>query len=272
MSATTTATTSPTRDEYLFSAACAPDPSQTLVLDPKWNNILLTTPIGRMSFARLAVPAVPKGGKELRYSASLLMAPEYCYQLWQAICMVADKVWPGEMKPNPANPSEMVKMTGSQMLERLTADQGGLINPLQSGDNQYLKNPAQNSHCRGLYVMNAGVAAVNRKTGATQQPITLNENGQVIDPKEFYSGCYGRLQVTVYAYTEPRSGIGIVLKAAQFARHGERLGGFDAVKAATAAFGVLPKAEGTTPNPWTSPTGGAFAAPTGAGFGGKISA
>lgn len=268
------------RDEYLFSAACAPDPTQQLVLDPQYGNIRMVTPIGRLSYVTLAAPRQVPGSPDLRYSATILLAPDHCGQLWQAIAMVADKRWPGEERANPSNPSEKVMMTGSQMLQYLTREQGGLSNPLKKGDDIYLKDPAKSGAYRGLYAFNCGIKSTN-KNGVSQQPITLNEDGRPMSPSEFYSGCYGRLQVTIFAFPQPgqqipNRGVGVLLNSVQFARHGDRLGGYDAMKSATAAFGALPKEAGGAPaggNPWLGGTGGAFAAPTGSGspFGGAAS-
>lgn len=272
-----------TRDEYLFSAACAAPP-QDIILDPEYKNIRLVTPIGRILFPTVVQAKAMEEGKEKRYSCGLALNPEFCGQIWEAVCKVADNRWPGEQRPNPQNPSEMVTMTGSQMLQFLTKEQGGLQNPIRQGDQEYMKNPAKNEHLRGLWVLNAAVAEKNRKSGQSQQPIVLDESGHPMDPSKLYGGCYGRLQVTIYAFpmpgqSIPNRGIAMLLNAVQFARHGEKLGSFDALKAAKNAFGALPKAEGTAPgaagavpqpngNPWMTGGGaapaGAFAAPGGA--------
>jgi hypothetical protein len=281
-----------TRDDYLFSAACAA-PAQELVLDPKYGNVRLTTPIGRASYVTLAKARAAQPGQEPRFSMTLLLAPEHCGDLWKAICMVANHRWPGENRPNPQKPDEMVMMNGEMMLQYLTREQGGLHNPLRQGDAFYTKDPAKYEPYRGLFVLNMGVTAVSKK-GESQQPVCLNEEGRPLDPSMIYSGCYARAQVTVFAFPQPgqsipNRGIGVLLNAVQFAKGGDKMGSYDPMRAAQAAFGQLPKADGAA-SPggaasWGSqPIGvpgaaatapvqsgavpqGAFAAPTGgAGF------
>lgn len=239
---------STTRDEYLFSAACAP-PAQDITIDPQFGNVRITTPIGRLSYVTLVKPRSPAVGQDPKFSCTLLMAPDYVGDLWRAIAMVADRRWPSEQRPNPANPSEMVMMSGSQMLQHLKFEHGGLRNPLRHGDELFMKEPSKHEAYRGLIVVNAGVAAVSKKTGQSQQPFVLDEDGHPMDPGKVYSGCYGRMQVTIFAYPQQGTqavagnrGIGVLLNAVQFARHGEKLGGFDGLKAAQNAFGALPKA------------------------------
>ncbi len=259
------------RDEYLFSAACAP-PKQDIILDPQYDNIRLVTPIGRLSYVTLAVPRLVPGSTDLRYSATILMAPDHCGQLWEAICAVANKRWPGEERVHPQTKEKMM-MNGATMLQWLTRDQGGLSNPLKRGDDIYMKDPAKNEPYRGLFAISSGVKAAN-KNGQSQQPIVLNEEGRVMPASEIYSGCYGRLQLTIFAFPQPgqqipNRGVGVMLNSVQFARHGEKIGGFDALKSATAAFGTLPKSESSSAggassaSPWMST--GAFAGPTSGG-------
>lgn len=261
------------RDEYLYSAACAP-PEQAIVLDPNFGNVRLVTPIGRMSYVTIDRPRA-QPGQEAKFSLSLLLAPDHCAQLWQAICLVADKRWPAEQKPNPSNPSEIVTMNGSQMLQYLTKERGGLANPLKQGNDMYTKDPSKYGAYRDLMVLNPSVKATD-KNGKSQQPFVMDEDGADMPAEKLYSGCYGRCQITVFAYPQPgqaipNRGVGVILNSVQFARHGEKMGGFDAKAAAQAAFGALPRSApapmtGTTGggNPWTNPAGpGAFAAPTG---------
>lgn len=262
-----------TRDEYLFSAACA-SPPQELTLDPKFNNVRLTTPIGRASYVTLVKPRAAQQGQEPKFSMTLLMAPEHCGDLWRAICMVANTRWPSEQRPNPQNPNELMNVNGEWMLLNLTREQGGLHNPLRQGDQFYIKEPAKYEAYRGLYVLNAGVAAVN-KNGVSQQPVVLDEEGKPLDPGKVYSGCYARAQITVFAFPQqgqslPNRGIGVLLNAVQFAKSGEKMGSYDPMRAAQAAFGALPKETPSVPSGWGSapPAGvtgaapGAFAAPT----------
>lgn len=260
-------------DEYLLSAACAtppPIPPPGLVLDPQFGNIRMVTPIGRLSYANLAKPRAVQVGQEPKFTCTLLMNPAGCGDLWRAICMVANKRWPGEQRPNPQNPAEMITMTGEHMLF-LTKEQGGLHNPLRQGNSTYSQDPVKYKAYLGTLTLNAGIDALNRKSGQSQQPIAINEDGVIMRPEELYSGCYGRMQVTIFAFPQPgqqipNRGIGVLLNAVQFARHGEKLAGFDALKSAQSAFGTIQRDPSATapqtgfgPNygtPFTPPAGG----------------
>lgn len=59
------------------------------------------------------------------------------------------------------------------------------------------------------------------------KPNIYDENSQeIIDPTEFYSGCYGRASVTMYPYDMTGSkGIGFGLNAVKKTEDGDRLGG-----------------------------------------------
>lgn len=59
------------------------------------------------------------------------------------------------------------------------------------------------------------------------KPGVFDENSQeIIDPNEFYSGCYGRASVTMYPYDMSGSkGIAFGLNAVKKTEEGEKLGG-----------------------------------------------
>ena len=59
------------------------------------------------------------------------------------------------------------------------------------------------------------------------KPGVFDENAQeIIDPNEFYSGCYGRASVTMYPYDMSGSkGIAFGLNAVKKTEDGEKLGG-----------------------------------------------
>ena len=69
------------------------------------------------------------------------------------------------------------------------------------------------------------------------KPGIFDENSQeIIDPSEFYSGCYGRASVTMYPYDVSGSkGIGYGLSAVKKTEEGEKLGGATASAADFAA-------------------------------------
>jgi len=264
-------------DAYLAQQTA---PQQDIVLDPQFGSIRMVTPIGRLSYVNLARPKQikqPDGsmGNPI-FSATILMNPNSCNDIYKAICMVAENRFQPEQRPDPTNPSQMVTMTASQMLF-LQPRQGGLHYPLRSGDENYMRDAKRYGDWRGLFFLNTSIPAVNAQ-GNSQQPVCKDEAGRDCDPSKLYSGCYGRMQVTFFAFpkagTQGRGtrGVGVTLNAVQFARHGERMGGFDASKAAETAFagaGAIPQPApevGYGPNaasPQSVPPGFAAPAPTG---------
>jgi Protein of unknown function (DUF2815) len=262
-------------DDYLLSQSCAIAQPQNIVLDPQFGNVRLTTPIGRLSYVTVIKPRSVQAGQEPKFSATILMNPAAVGDIWKAIVMVALNRWQPEQRPNPQNPSEMVTMTAEHRLW-MPQEQGGLHNPLRNGNLTYSQDPVKYKAYLGTYTMNAGVDAVSRTSGASQQPLVLDEDSRPMDPSKMYSGAYGRLLVTIFAYPKAgtqstvKPGVGVLLNAIQFARHGEKLSGFDQLKSAQAAFGTLPKDQSGAPQPGFGPNYGApFAAPSGgipAGF------
>ena len=231
-------------DTYLAQQVAPP---QKIELDPQYGSIRMVTPIGRFAYVTLMKPKAvkqPDGsmGAE-QYSLTLLLRPESCGDLYNAVCAVANNRWPSEQKPDPQNPNVMKNFTGAELLF-IDPRMGGLHYPLRSGDESYMRDPVKFGVWRGLFFINTSVAATNAKTGASTAPVCKDENGRDCRPDVFYSGCYGRLQVTLFAYPKPGTqgrgsrGVGVALNAVQFARHGERLAGFDASKAAADAFGA----------------------------------
>ena len=62
---------------------------------------------------------------------------------------------------------------------------------------------------------------------ADLKPGVFDENSQeIIDPNEFYSGCYGRASITMFPYdTNGSKGIGYGLSAVKKTEEGTKLGG-----------------------------------------------
>lgn len=250
-------------DAYLASQKA---PSQTLEINQQYGNVRMVTPIGRFAYVTLTAPKGIAGSPSLKYSLTLLLNPESCGDIYKAICMVADKRWPFEDRPDPAANMQMKRYTGAELL-MVHPDKGGLHYPLRRGDDTYMKDPAKYGAFRGLFSINASINDKN-KNGQSNQPPCFDESGTVINPDRMYSGCYGRLQITVFAFPQPgqqipNRGVGIMLNTVQFARHGEKLATFDAVKAGAAAFA----AAGAIPVDPTAPSApaGAYNPPPGFG-------
>jgi hypothetical protein len=251
-------TTAFTVDPYL---AAQDMPTNELTVDPKFHNIRIVTPVGRLPYihvdAPFAIPnanAAPGTAPRLSYSATLLMAPgtqekPIVLDIYRAIVAVADAHWPAVQRPDPQNPSNIITVPGSQLLG-VDSKAGGLHYPLRKGDDNYMKNPQTFAAWRGLFFINCGMNP-KTKAGVDQRPVCLDEKGMACDPKIFYPGCYGRLQVTVAPFdTNGNKGVTLYLNAVQFARHGERMASFDAGAQARTMFGragALPGDVGAPP-------------------------
>lgn len=259
-------TTNPEIDRYLAEQKAPP---QGIKLDPQFKSIRMVTPIGRSSYANLIKPKSVQAGNKPIYSITLLMNPESCSDLWKAICMIADDRWPSENIPNPQAPGELVTVRGSQLL-LLTKEQGGIHNPLRRGDATWAKDPKKYAAYRGAYALNLGIAAVNEKTGASQQPPVFDESNHLCAPDKVYSGCYVRAQVTFFSFPTPgkqvlNRGIGAVLNCVQFARNGEKLAGYDVAGAGQAAFAAAGPFPAEAQSPVPDGFGPNFGAPWAAG-------
>ena len=260
-------TTTPAIDQYLAGQTM---PANDLAVDPKFHNIRMVTPVGRFPYIHVEAPyaipnanAAPGTPPKLSYSATLLMAPgtqerPIVLDLWKAVVLVADTHWPAVQRPDPANPANIISVPGSQLLG-IDAKAGGLHYPIRKGDDNYMRNPQTFALWRGLFFINCGMQP-KTKAGADQRPICLDERGMACDPKKFYPGCYGRMQVTVAPFdNNGNRGVTFYLNAVQFARHGERMATFDAEAQARGLFG---KAGALSGDVGTPPAGAA-----GIGFG-----
>lgn len=98
------------------------------------------------------------------------------------------------------------------------ADKNGKIpstikTPLRDGDEERGDDPA----FINSYFINANSS---RRPGVVDRGLN-----QIIDPEEFYSGCYGRASINFYAYNVQSKGIAAGLNNIQKLEDGERLDG-----------------------------------------------
>lgn len=89
----------------------------------------------------------------------------------------------------------------------------GLKTPLRDGDEEKDSLEYENH-----FFMNAS---------SKQAPMVVDEDRQeVINSREVYSGCYGRVSMNFFAYNQAgNKGVGVALNAVQKTRDGESLGG-----------------------------------------------
>ena len=225
-------------DQYLFAQTASP---QSLSVDPKNLNVKMVTPVGRLSYIHLKEPRAIEEGKDPKFSATLLMNPASTTDLWKGIVLVANARWPNEEMPDPKNPQQLIRVNGEQLL---TIGQTyphmqtlALHSPLRNGDHTYLRQPQK-------YGMYRGTHTINASSGQKNQPIFYDQLGKIISPDNIYSGDYARLYITIYAFPKAgekgfgKRGVTIALNALQYAKKGERIGGFDAAAEAAKAFAV----------------------------------
>lgn len=89
-----------------------------------------------------------------------------------------------------------------------------LWDPLRDGDEEH----PEDETFRGKAFVNA---KSNQKPGIVDRELNL-----ILDPEEFYSGCYGRASLTFFPFANSgNNGIGCALNNLQKLSDGERLGG-----------------------------------------------
>ena len=161
----------------------------------------------RFSYANVFAPRASEEGAEPKYSLTLLVPKDHPDT--EAIFAAHDaavkegmeKFWSGK-KPNFKN--EKIK----------------------DGDEDYPDKP----ECEGMYVISTNCKA-DRKPGVIDE----NKN-PFLDESEFYSGCWGRVNVNFFAYNNPKNkGIGCGLNFVQKLRDGEAFSGTP--RTAAQAFG-----------------------------------
>lgn len=87
--------------------------------------------------------------------------------------------------------------------------------PIKDGDMERPDDPAY----KGSYFISCNSA----------KPVPcLDRSKQVIDPVRIYSGCYGLVSVTFFAYDKGSKGVAAGLNAVLFLKDGEKLGGGNA--------------------------------------------
>ena len=101
---------------------------------------------------------------------------------------------------------------------------------LKDGDGVKADGTPYGPECKGCWVLTC-------KTGETYPPQVVDENvRQINDPRKIYSGCYGRVNVSLVPYNNQSKGIQTILNCVQFLRDGDPLCG-SAITAAE-AFGA----------------------------------
>lgn len=100
-----------------------------------------------------------------------------------------------------------------------------LWNPLRDGDEEKAE---EHPEYAGMYFLTAK---------STQKPILLDEDGEeLFDQTEMYSGCWGRADITFFAFDNKTKGVGVGLNALKKTRDDEPFGNVMTVEAAKKSF------------------------------------
>lgn len=100
-----------------------------------------------------------------------------------------------------------------------------LWNPLRDGDEE---KADEHPEYRGMYFLNAK---------STTKPILLDRDGEeLFDQSEMYSGCWGRANITFYAFDNKSKGIGVGLNALKKTKDDDPFGNVMTAEAAKDSF------------------------------------
>lgn len=130
----------------------------------------------------------------------------------------------------------------------ITTKWGGTLPPvlqggLKDGDGVKSDGTPYGPECKGHYLLTC-------KTNVSNPPEIVDENLQkVIDPRKVYSGCYGRVNVSMVPYNNQSKGIKAILNCVQFLQDGEPLGGKSVSAAEAFAGSAAPAMPGYTAVP-----------------------
>lgn len=160
----------------------------------------MTTGEARLSYVHLDKPYAHDGNQNAKYSVTVLLpksdtdSKARLDAAYQAAVQkgITDK-WNGVQPPVIAN-------------------------PIYDGDGVRPNGEAFGAECRGCWVF----------TASSTNPVPVIDTAQnpIIQASEVYSGCYGRVCVSLFPYSvSGKRGIGIGLEAVQKLRDGDPLGG-----------------------------------------------
>ena len=154
----------------------------------------------RFSYANVFEPRASDDGGEPKYGLTILIPK-------------SDTTTLGKIRGAMAEAREaFCKKNGASALP------ASPINPLHDGDGvKPSSGEPYGPECKGCYVM-----ALSSK----QKPVIVDAfRNPITDPNEVYSGCYGRVAVNFYGYSNKKKGIGAGLQSVQKLHDGEPLGG-----------------------------------------------
>jgi hypothetical protein len=189
------------------------------------------TPVFRASYPNLFTPRAAQAGAELKYSLTMIfpkvMTDPTEKALMDALKAAVAKAAVDKWGPDKAKwPTKKLDLGNGEF--RVVS---AINSPWHDGVEK--DQPG--------YGADVVYAAASAK--AAYKPGLVNaQNQDIIQPNEFYAGCYARAIVTVFAYSNQRLGVSFGLRAVQKVRDGEPMGGsvnaadvFDAIQAPAGA-------------------------------------
>ena len=159
----------------------------------------ITTGKVRFSYVSIFEPKANQGGQD-KYSVTLLIPKSDTYTM---------NLIKGAMQE--AKELYLSKNKGKQLPTNLKST-------IHDGDGERPSGGEFGAECKGHYVMTVS---------STTQPLIVDAQKKVItDPKEVYSGCYGRAIINFYVYdTQGNKGISAGLQGIMKLHDGEPLSG-----------------------------------------------
>ena len=160
----------------------------------------ITTGKVRFSYVNLFTPRAAQEGAKEKYSVTLLIPK-------------SDKATLQKIKA--AIEEAKTKYLTGHNGKKLPAN---LKSTLHDGDGERPNGGEFGEECRGCYVMTVS---------SNNQPVIVNaDKTPLTDPRELYSGCYGRAIINFYVYdTQGNKGISAGLNGVMKLYDGEPLGG-----------------------------------------------
>lgn len=177
----------------------------------------------RFSFVQLWEPRAMTEGQPLKYSTQCLIDKNDTKVIQQVEKAIQDAIKVGIAKG---------------ILNKAQTESKNFKNPLRDGDQYHAESPgAAREACKGNMFFNAS-ANVER------QPAIVDSRAKpIMNRDEFYSGCYGYVDVNFYAYNKSGGmGIAVGLNSVLKKRDGERL---DGRQSAESAFADIVDKEGS---------------------------
>lgn len=158
----------------------------------------------RFSYANVWVPTSIEEGDEKKYNVSLLI--------------------PKKDKKTVRAIEEAIATETELLLEKLgvkVLPKGAKIAELRDGDEEYPGDETM----EGMYFIRV---SSKTKPGVVEKDPETGKVIEIINPDEFYSGCYGKASVNAYWYApdkKPYKGVTLGLNNVMKTKEGEALGG-----------------------------------------------